>query len=575
MFPFNSFSENWFDESLGEGGEDAPVDPGTVEIKLSLGSFTVEPFLWPHLADRITVDWTDANITACKVYLEGQDETRVLLNDNEPGVAKQRPAGQTTEYAGSWAQDYGAGILSDMGADLEPEGVSATHLADPHLATAFQMLADRTAKYLVFVIDVADMGETVSVKWPELEYTKAADRKLVPENAHQTAVIHPNGAGVRTGIFDTGVSGTIDNPPALYDPTARPNIIDWLVTERLLVRGVAHNDGLTSELTSLYDSYEGQSVGNVRNASNAFWLPEATGHWTLALVNSMAEIPPLGAFPRRERNTTTWLESGDDYVQHSWIWAQSHGYLVCPKDAAHLEGPSGIVTSGITAPAGWAITRHAHPLDNTEAQADYSIVRGTEFAEVRPWRGWYMVLVGQTPGSGIAIACRSDRYLALARIEESIRIKFAYAGQTWGPEVDTTIDAIHVAIAWDYSKEKRLVMVTSEDDDVALRYTEDNGENWSSLVTVGSGIRPAIGIDFDGQHFIYWLDGDAIKGRRYDASLAPAGAEFTVHSGVDTDGGVDVAVTIRGSGQVTVDMVHIDGSGGVIHTTSQDGEVFA
>lgn len=391
--PSSWFSpESWFDsEATPDSGGGASFS-GDVEIKIALGSFTVEPFLWPHLADKITATW-GTNVDSCRVYLEGADGSRVLLNDNQSGTAKYRPAGQSTEYAGSWAQDYGAGAVTDTGTDYGPTtgGVSSSVMGDPHRATAFQMLADRTATYLVFVVTPTDPSAAVEIQCPLLEYTKASQRKHVWENAHQVAVIHPNGAGVRAGIFNSGTSGTLNNPPSLYDPSERPNTIDWLVTERLLIEGIAHDSGLTTELVARYDTFEGQSVGQVRNNSHAFLLPPSNGNYQLALVNSMAEAPPIGHFPRRERGTT-WEADGDP-VQHVWVAMQEPDYFVNPSQSVQLrtDDDSTVWTGPSPGVPGWEIVKHAHAVANNES--DFGVwLGGVRYAELRPFRGHYSVL---------------------------------------------------------------------------------------------------------------------------------------------------------------------------------------
>lgn len=564
---------------FGESGSSGT--PGTLEIKLRLGSDSVAPFIWPHLCDKITVDWTDPNISSCKAYLEGQDGTRVLLNDNEPGVAKYRPSGQTTEYAGSWTQDFGANGVTDAGIDHAPTtgGISGGNMANWELATAFQMLADRTATYLVWVADVDDVSLLLTVKAPKLEYTGSANRKIVRENAHQAAIIHPSGPGVRFAGFNTGTSGTINNPPAIYDGFERPNVVDWLVFERLLVRGVAHNDGLTTELTSLYDSYEGNSVGQVRTASHGFLLPVTNSTWNIALVNSLSEVPPLAGFPRRRRSQTTWLETGVDFVQHSYAGMQSPDYFVNPSQGVELRTDDDVTvwTSSSSGVTGWAVTQHEEPVANDET--DFGMWLGDRFAELRPFRGHYSVVPPLAGSVGVAIAVRSDWYIAYGRINDSgtVALRFAYAGQAPGDELDTEQSAVNLSMAWDKGQPGRLVMaLETSGGNINVVASQDEGEIWTLATTVATGpgnTYPALTITPDGVRHVYWINGgNTIKGRLYNSAMTAFGAAFTVKTGVD-DSGLAVDNARAAGGVATIEMAHIE-SGAVVVSRSTDGETF-
>lgn len=473
-------------------GSDMTVNPSVspCEVELTLGSFTVEPYLWTHLADRITADWTATNISDCKVYLEAADGTRVLLNDNDPGVAKYRPQAQCSEYAGSWKQDFGAGIVTDEGSDdISPDGVSAAVMASAERAFAFEMLADFTAAKLVYVIEVADVNTDINIDYPRFEYTKSSGRLMTPENAHQVNIVHPNGAGVRFGFWNTGTSGTVNNPPAVYDPDTRPNTIDWLVAERLAIRGVAYNDGLTTELTTLRDTFEGQSVGNERSNSHGLWLkPEpASANWYLALVSSLAECPPLCCFPRLERDQSDWSESGTDYVQHVWAWCQGPDYMVSPSQAMHLDHASVRWTAATTGIAGWKRTRHSHMVDNTETGAKIAF-DPDDIATVRPWRGFYGVYsLDDVLDSLWNLHVPWSHYHRLAHVSGDIRHSRALAvvpSDGFDSEVDVlTSDEGCI----DYDPLGIIVGTFKDGTDGKVYETYDDGEGYSSVATVITG----------------------------------------------------------------------------------------
>lgn len=562
-------------------GSDITVNPSAspCEVALDLGSFTVEPFLWPHLCDRITVGWTTTNISDVKVYLEAIDGTRVLLNDNENGVAKSRPSAQATKYAGSWDQDYGAGIITDSGSDDTVDGISSATMASAERAFAFQLLADYTAEKLVFVIEVSDVDTDVNIDYPTIEYTKSSTRLHTPENAHQSSVVHSEGAGVRFGIWDTGTSGTINNPPALYDPDERPNTVDWLCAERLVVEGIAHDSNLTTELSTLRDTFEGQSVGNERTSSYGLWLtPEpASANWYLALVASLAECPPLGHFPRQERDKTDWSENGD-LVQHTWVYAQGPDYLVNPGYQADLVHSSTVWTSGASSVLGWNRSKHSEQVDNTETGS--KIVQGTtEYATVRPFRGFYSVLPPGEDIGGIAYTTHQDGMHYRAYINGGGKLVTERSDNllSW-MGVTTTIDADYVWLSHSFSGEPRVFLQYTDGGVVYLRESYD-GLNWGMATTISAGSSNEASAMIEvpgGRYFHYWIDSSGnIKGRETDAGGNTIGtADFSTSiTGVDSvQFGARWSSYGRGLGRAVIQCTI---SGVVTQYTSTDGRTFS
>jgi|GEM_PF-5900800 len=503
--PLTSYTYDSESEDLWTGedctlsfGADITINPSspTCRVKLALGSFTISPFLAVHLANKWLCDWTVDNVESVKVYLEGADGTRVLLNDNDPGALKSVPAGKTTEYAGSWAQDFGAGVVTDLGSDHAPTtgGVSSAVMGDAHRSTAFQMLADRTASFLVFDIEVTDDTVDCNIDYPTFEYTLSESRKIVWENAHQCAILHPNGPGVRTGHFDTGDSGTLTIPPTVYDPTERSNSVDGLIVGRLLVEGIAHDDGLTTELTTLYDTTEGNGVGPVRNNSHFFWLPVTSADWIMAVVNSMSEIPPLCEFPLRERNATTWVDDGD-FVQHVWVAAQGPDYFVNPSQSVDLREDDDLAvwTGSATVFSGWHITSHTHAVDNTET--DFGVwAKSIRYGVVRPFRGGYSVIVASVVYSSLWNAISPVfRFYSENAIGDDGAILHSYS-QFGAPPIvreSTLEDADEARHAVDHRE--TVVYVAAIDGEIKRFESYDNGKTLNDMgVFIENAIHPHI-----------------------------------------------------------------------------------
>jgi hypothetical protein len=144
-----------------------------------------------HLANQITVDWISTNISAVRCYLVSIDGTRVSLA-TATGTY-DRPSARDGHYAGSHAQDFGCGIVSDTGTDDLATGISATTLADSERAFAYELLGGFLAAAIEFEIDVVSTASTVALHYPEFHIPSTAWR-MICENGHYQDLIYPGGA---------------------------------------------------------------------------------------------------------------------------------------------------------------------------------------------------------------------------------------------------------------------------------------------------------------------------------------------------------------------------------------------
>ncbi|ARU40220.1 hypothetical protein CCB80_03320 [Armatimonadetes bacterium Uphvl-Ar1] len=199
----------------------------------------------------------------------------------------------------------------------------------------------------------------------------------------------------------------------------------------------------------------------------------------------------------------------------------------------------------------------------------------TVYNRLRHRRCWLVDIVS----SGVAIAVRSDWYIAYGRINDSgtVSLRFAYAGQAPGDEIDTGQSAVNLSMAWDKGQPGRLVMaLENSGGNINVVASQDEGEIWTLATTVASGpgnTYPALTITPDGVRHVYWISGgDTIKGRLYNSAMTAFGAAFTVKTGVD-DSGLAVDNARAAGGVATIEMAHIE-SGAVVVSRSTDGETF-
>lgn len=466
---------------------------GNPKFEMLLSSWTVEPFLWPALADAGVFDWVTGNISAVSVSLKGRNGETVAWPCTR-GVESAWPKGQPSKYCGSWVQDYGADGVVDQGADQDAGGDSATVYADPALCTAAQGLADYTAAKLVFTVTPIDPTMPVTVKWPRLKYTKSASRLLVNESAQDQVHVHPDGPGVRTGdlAWYDGFLGWI-NPPLVEPGTSKTTAVDGLEYDRLLLRGVAYNGGspdLTTELTQRWTSFEVNSVGGVARNSVSFFFPNSGSvDWRMALVNTISEVPPLGTMPVRKRDTSTWQPTGA-WAQETWIWAQDYTRHVSTLVPGHVFEPlGGQWTASGAGVTGWLVTEHHHVLDNSESGFNIkqlAHVRGKDF---RPWRGSFEVWAPDQARAIWNAVSRPGLYHEAWQQDGAIWHAASYHGRPPNDE-SNELDAADEArfATYDHGM-SRIHYVFAVDGDVKYAQSTDHGRTLWTMSTVITGAK--------------------------------------------------------------------------------------
>ena len=468
---------------------------GNVEFKLRLYSFADGPMQWPALADTITADWVAGNISACTVYLEGRNGERVKLTD-VAGVATRKPAGSPTKYCGSWVQDYGADGVVDQGADQDAGGDSTSVYGTATTCFAAQGLADYTAAYLVFVVTPTTASSPVQVKYPRLQYTLSAARAQYVESGQDQIIVHPSGPGVRFGDWVWYSGGWLSSP--LVGPgTYKSTVIDILEFGRICLEGVAYDYNFTTELTALYDSYEGNSVGQVDGSSLGFVLPNSgETAWRLALVNTVAEVPPMCSFPRGVRDASDWSESAASFAQAAYVWDQGKTVTVATNVAGHIFDPSDVqwTTSG-SGVSGWAVAEHTHALTESESGFKAKNNATQRAKDLRPWHGWFEVCAADQQRRNPTNAATWMGFYHRATVVDSggiesrrVRYPVPKAGPTFDVTVQVTTDATdkHPQVNYDPYRD-RVTLVWGRGDDTYYSETYDEGKTWSTPVSMITG----------------------------------------------------------------------------------------
>ena len=535
-------------------------DPGKTAIVASydIGTWTNEPYQYAHLFDQLTVGWdATANIDSARVYVVGQNGEKALLTEKVGTYA--RPFGLDAKYAGSWAQDFGAGYVTDIGSDSKASGISVATLGDAERCQAFSLLYGWDAKQIRFEFDLNTDTDPVKLTYPTFTAPEIQGT-TVQESGQFAAVLYPS-SGVRWGqrYWWDGVSlqtTPLPGATAAYHPT----LLDWLCEKRVLLYGQERSYGLTTEIATLLDSVEGQTVQDADdNTFSALIFPapgqDNTVYARAVLSNTLREVPPLCAFPVRERNRTTLqLVASNDWEQASFSYAQDYTRIASAKIAAHLKDGTDQWTtpSASISVANWAVSEHRHEVDNNESTFD--VVRadgvGGTWAAARPWHGYFAVLNdGTTPGTSTAsphnLHTPTGQYLAVHIHDGDVRFQRAdFSTPVFGWAVDTTAtdtgDCENPRLAYCRRDGRIWLLYARTGMNAYYRTSDDEGATWSNeTMAITSGTECASCSTPDGAVILASLVGTAINAKGKGPGDTSLSAEFTFKDSA----GADLALT--------------------------------
>ena len=551
-------------------------------VEVDLAQWTADPFMLLTKASRVQVGWNMTNVKNIDVAFIGADNASNYIA-NAAGTY-DLPTGIQLKYSGTWAIDNGYSIISgisDTGTDERTDGVSATYMANPERVVGFQLGKGRQYGKLRFRITPTNPANSVTINWPI--FTLESTHPLVyHENSRAASMLWADGPNHRYGnlTWYSPILGFQD--PPLVTGMGTPNtVIDALAFKYRVVNG---NGGaslastITTDLSSLYDAYEGQSIAVVDKFSTSYVLPKGTNEdLRIALINSFSEIPPLACFPFRKRSLVDWTATGS-YCQVVYDHVQDGRYLISnAAAAAKLQTPASVDSGSAVAvpPSGWYIWRFNPVLDNTEV--DWRIVSNSElYAKVRPWHGWFSLLRSAACKTSLDIDFASNVHGA-AFVDSGGNVLVRKAdNQLAFATVDTlALAATSAVMRIDrQSTDQKIYIVAEINKSIKLYKSNQLGEGFTLMRTIANGVKPAFVIGRDGNRYIYWIDGTAIKGQITDRADTVLQASVTaVASGVDDECiAVDEDVTNGGNRRLV--LIDVE-SGSLTQRTSDDGITFS
>lgn len=266
-------------------GATVVVNPSADEctVDFDLASFATPPYFYPQICGSVTIGWNTTNVDSIKVYLVNALGEEFLLTDNIEGTFSYVSLIATladSYYAGSWKQDFGAGYITDEGADSLASGVSAGTMADSKRVTAFQLLHGLQCAKLRWKITPTDHTSTnIELDWPT--FTASTSPKVFQEQGHHGAIIHENGPGVRFGSwrwYDYG-GGSALTTPVVEPPASRwvayghkASALDFLRFKNIVGLSEAYNDNFAADMAMLFDADEGSTSGDAATDTLAFFV---------------------------------------------------------------------------------------------------------------------------------------------------------------------------------------------------------------------------------------------------------------------------------------------------------------
>jgi hypothetical protein len=477
----------------------------TAQVDVSLAQWSERPFLQLVLAKRALVGWVATNVTSIETLLVGADGVETSLGTTTGW--KDISAGGQDKYAGSWQQDFGAGVVTDSPTDDTVDGRSATTMASPLELTAFSLGKGRQYRSLRFKVTPTNTANPVTLDWPKFELHNTHP-VIYRENGQVSILVWPNGPAVRIGGLTHYVPGFgWQHPPIVRSPDDQSTVLDGIGIMNSLFRGVHPELGgggfpsVSTRLTQIYDTFETQGYGGSDSHSHFTVLPKGTNDTIrFALVSSMREVPPHCTFPVKQFDVTTWAKTGSHW-NGRFDEVTDLAVIVSGGDLpATLQTDTGAAVGSLAAspPTGWYVHESRLNLDNTED--DYKIdAGGLTLAKVRPWRGWFVLHEEAAgAGSGPSVWCDDLGQRWIATIASGgVRLLRGRTGSlvaSLPQEIQVTVDATDTKPDGVAGADGAIWLVWQRGTNVYRGVSYDDGETFD-ISSVGAGLMPRVACD--------------------------------------------------------------------------------
>lgn len=460
----------------------------TAYVDLALAQWSNAPYLALLRAKQVTASWSATNVSSISVHLVAVDGTESAALATVSGSTFDVPRGTPSKYAGSWAYDWGDVLVTDTGTDDLASGDSATAVSSSLRASGSQLGSDQTWSSLRFKVTPTSMASPVTLNWPTFAMW-ATHPELLWESGKYCSLVWPNGPAIRWGTQTWYISGLgFQDPPASSPPGIANTWIDGMSYRYRVFEGSGGTltTTLPTDLSSMFDSFEGQSIGTTDPHSHSWILPKGSGETIrIALVNSFSELPPLAVFPYRKRSTLDWAASGA-HAQVVYEQVEETRKIISPERSTIVDSGGTTIGSALTAPTGWYVWGYAPALSNTET--GWHVAQGsTSIATVRPWHGFYHT-GGEAPSTSTAGIW--NHWAPWGHYSESLAdgagIVFQQVGRpfpisrAFDTVIRVTSDPTDSRPAHWHAHDGRIHLAFNRGDDAYTTYSDSNGDDWEA-----------------------------------------------------------------------------------------------
>ncbi len=497
----------------GSSGITLTPSEADVMLEYDLASWSAYPYLHPLAAPRILAAWSTANIDSGALYAVGADGRETLITKEPLSEPVLRPQGRNRKYAGTWAQDYGAGFVEVLGEDLiAGRGSSAASMADPDRVLLLQLVHAYGASKIRYRFKWSGAGD-IEVDYPEFHAPE--DPALVlPETSQFGPILYPDAAGFRWGNLTwwSTMLGHI-NPPeplALGTPHGPPTALDMMSWRRLVYEARAYDDDIAGEISALFDENDLASPEDLFDYSHFFAAPIGD-HGTAVVVPWLSCVPPQPCVLGYALDGD--LQPTEDVELRVWSHIVEPKYYVEP-DGMHLQQP-GDPRDTWTVDSekevdGWAIREHSHAVDGSELAGFFLVKSGRDWASTTPWHGSFGSLsllprgvhACRAPhGPVFAAIARDDGVDVVAMLGQEILDEF----RAWDVEGPTDVQ---IALRPDGTL--LLAVVAEGPSQVWLLESASWARDWSSPVALTQGEELAVAVDegTGDEYVAVWSDGE-------------------------------------------------------------------
>lgn len=555
--------------------EDSVVLTPTAEEVVVECDLTVDH--WNRLAaGKILSAWSGEGITSGRAYLVGADGRELLLATESMSEAADRPRGKNRQFAGTWAQDYGAGFVEVIGEDQHKRGDSEGVASDADRLFQLQLPHAYGAEKMRWRFAVEGTDE-ITLDYPVF-YPPEGDAMVLTETARFGPILYEESPGFRWGNLswwnESGPSFV--HPPLVRELGTPPTALDWMSWRRVVYEARAYNDGINAEIAATWDPNE-LTVPSQLVAQTSWFMAPIGAHGTAVLQNFHACVPPQPCLPWFARNTD--LSLTNTLAQEAWSHCVEPRYYVEPEGFDMVSPGNSVWTEASSKEVeGWTIREHRNTTTGYEL-AEFSVrQRGRDWATTSPWHGAFASLRLHAQARGALDVHPSDIQLKMW-IDEDREVHFGMRTAKEGAafsDVATGLTGNCLAARWTLGDPAPFVwLLLADDTTLKLYQSKDFGETWTMAEELATGNAlgaVALATARDATLYVYWIDGGEVKGSIRDPRLNERAAANPARADVE-DEGLALTWFTRQAGQPHLAMLTVE-EDAVVLTESVDGKVF-